>query len=101
MQVLSSLVARCLERDPRRRVTARDTLGHAFLAPPSPVDASAHDAAGRHALAQWYAQAQAGRDGSWDSAGASVHKALPQRGLEGLERGLEGLLSFFGRTSSA
>ncbi len=94
-------MSRCLERDPRRRVTARAALDQHFLLAPSPADADSHDAAGRHALAQWYVQAQAGREVCGDGAGVAVHKALPQRGLEGLERGIEGLLSFFARAPSA
>ena len=92
------LVARCLERDPHRRISARAALDHAFLLAPCAGDAATHDAAGRQALAQWYAQAQTGRDGCGDGGGA---KGLPQRGLEGLERGIEGLLCFFGRAPSA
>jgi hypothetical protein len=95
VQVLSLLVARCLERDPHRRITARAALDHAFL-----LANSASDTAGREALAQWCAQAQAGRDG-WGDSGGGGHRALPQRGLEGLERSIEGLLSFFGRAPSA
>ena len=99
--MLSLLVARCLDRDPLRRITARAALDHAFLLAPSPADTSAHDAAGRQALVQWYAQAQVGRDGSGDGAVAAGHKGLPARGLEGLERSIEGLLSFFARAPSA
>jgi hypothetical protein len=99
--MLSLLVARCLERDPLRRITARAALDHGFLLAPAAADASTRDAARRQALAQWCAHAHAARDGGGDSAGAGGRRALPQRGLEGLERSIEGLLSFFARAPSA